>query len=185
MFGLDPVIISGGPGAGKTTLVSALELLGYSVGHEIPRRLITEQKTKSDGILPWFDLAGFAQLCFGEMVLQRKSLLASSLAFVDRGIPDICGYLENAGLIVDDLILIESRRGYHNTVFLCKPVEQYYIQDDFRPYPFSEALELHDSLIKTYTDLGYNLIEIPWGITSERVDFVLKSLNNLSKKETV
>ncbi len=177
MSRFNPVIISGGPGAGKTTLIKALESAGYSVGHEIPRRLIAEQRTKNDGILPWFDLAGFAQLCFSEMFEQRESLLTSSPTFVDRAIPDICGYLENADLTVGESILAESKTGYHKTVFLCKPVTKYYVQDDFRPYPFSEALELHDSLIKTYTGLGYHLIEVPWGKTSERVDFVLKSLD--------
>jgi predicted ATPase len=176
MPGLNPVIISGGPGAGKTTLIKALEQNGYSVGHEIPRRLITEQNAKSDGILPWLDLVAFAQLCFREMFAQRQFLLDCSPSFVDRAIPDICGYLENAGLTASDSILAESKTGYHKTVFICRPVEQCYVQDQFRPYPFSEALELHDSLVKTYTDLGYDLIDVPWIRTSERVDFVLKSL---------
>ena len=65
---MQPIIITGGPGAGKTTLINALGDMGYPTFAESSRQLIEEQSQIENGILPWLDLPGFAELCLGVMI---------------------------------------------------------------------------------------------------------------------
>lgn len=68
---MNPIIITGGPGAGKTTLINALADAGYPTFAESSRQLIEQQSQLEDGILPWVDLPGFAELCLGVMSKQK------------------------------------------------------------------------------------------------------------------
>lgn len=168
---MDPIIISGGPGAGKTTLLHALAERGFTTFNEVPRDLIEQQSQLENGILPWDNLPAFAELCLEAMQQQKQQAMSEKVAFLDRAIPDICAYLSGAGLPLAQRYLAGSR-GYHHQVFFCQPNEFTYVQDEVRPYPFSEALELHQQLLTSYQNLGYHIIEVPWASVSERAEFV-------------
>jgi len=70
---MNPIIITGGPGAGKTTLMNALGACGYATFPEGPRHLIEQQSQSDDGILPWTNLPEFAHLCLELMRSQTKT----------------------------------------------------------------------------------------------------------------
>ena len=168
---MQPIIISGGPGAGKTTLVNALAQRHYATFAEASRTLIEEQSQLDNGILPWLDLPGFAALCLDVMSEQKAQANQHPVAFLDRAIPDICGYLSQAEIAIDDKYL-KASQGYHPQVFLCRPEASIYVQDEVRPYPFEGALEIHDSLVAIYQNLGYEVIEVPFMSVEERVHFI-------------
>jgi predicted ATPase len=50
------IIISGGPGFGKTTLILELEKAGFQCVHESSREIIHEQMQSGGNFLPWKDL---------------------------------------------------------------------------------------------------------------------------------
>ncbi len=172
---MDPIIISGGPGAGKTTLLHALAERGFTTFNEVPRDLIEQQSQLENGILPWDNLPAFAELCLQGMQQQKQQAMSEKVAFLDRAIPDICAYLSGAGYPLPQRYL-EGSRGYHSQVFFCQPNEFTYVQDEVRPYPFSEALELHQQLLASYQSLGYHIIEVPWASVSERAEFVARHI---------
>ncbi|GMQ45149.1 AAA family ATPase [Vibrio sp. 10N] len=170
-----PFIISGGPGSGKTTLLEALGELGHKTFPEIPRLLIEQQSQLDDGVLPWTQLGRFADMCFQEMIKQRDSATQSTqLIFVDRAIPDVCAYLGFGKLPVPDYIYSEANKGYQPIALFCKPTPETYVQDEVRPYPFEEALSIHQALYLQYQSLGFQVIEIPLMSVEQRVEFVLQ-----------
>ncbi len=170
-----PIIVTGGPGAGKTTLIQALSERGFATFQESSRELIEQQSKLKDGILPWDNMSGFTALCL-EIMSEQKSIASQhSIAFLDRAIPDICGYLKGAGIEPDENY-IQASKGYFNKVFVCRPHKEIYVQDDVRPYPFEEAVNIHCGLVETYQQLGYECIDVPFMEIEERVEFVLNAI---------
>ncbi|MFM2606238.1 AAA family ATPase [Vibrio chagasii] len=172
---MNPIIITGGPGAGKTTLINALADAGYPTFAESSRQLIEQQSQLEGGTLPWLDLPGFAHLCLTVMSEQKDQANQHPIAFLDRAIPDICGYLAQANLEIDATYR-EASQGYHSQVLFCRPEASIYVQDEVRPYPFEGALEIHDSLVSIYQNLGYEVVEVPFMSIEERVQFIQHKL---------
>ncbi|EEI6243413.1 ATP-binding protein, partial [Salmonella enterica subsp. enterica] len=55
------IIITGGPGAGKTTLITALEKSGFHCQPESGRAVIKQQMDINGDVLPWRSPARFAE----------------------------------------------------------------------------------------------------------------------------
>jgi len=170
-------IITGGPGAGKTSLLKGLQQCGYHGYAEASRQLIIEEKEKGAGCLPWIDLS-----CFAKKALQRMThdfLTASPTpnSFFDRGIPDIIAYLQTAQLPVDEEYRRAAREHrYAPTVFLLPPWQDIYVQDSERWQTFEEATVLGEHIRSAYERSGYHIVELPCGTIQERVVFIQKQL---------
>lgn len=180
---MKPIVITGGPGSGKTTLLNALGASNYATFSEGSRILIEQQSQLEGGILPWTNLPEFANLCLELMAKQKREALSHEIAFVDRAIPDIVAYLKVGGCHVKRVFLSQSS-GYHSTVFACRPETSIYTQDEVRPHRFEEALNIHKVLLSTYAELGYQVVDVPWGAVTERVAFVQQALALLAEVES-
>ncbi|PSU05079.1 ATPase [Photobacterium gaetbulicola] len=173
---MQPIIITGGPGAGKTSLLDALARRGYMTFPEVSRALIREQAALPGGVLPWTDLPRFAALCLDRMSNQREQAKRGTMpAFVDRAIGDICAYLTIGGIEVEEHYQAMAK-GYFPTVFVCAPHGDIYVQDDERPHSFAEAEQIHRQLIATYRELGYEVVDVPWGSIEQRATWLLARL---------
>ena len=88
------IIISGGPGSGKSTLIDALEKDGFARTVEAGRAIIQDQVAISGNALPWKDRTLFAELmlCW-EMRSHAMAEQQPGTVFFDRGVPDVIGYL--------------------------------------------------------------------------------------------
>ena len=173
---MQPIILTGGPCAGKTTLLNALAKCGYATYEEVSRRLICEQQ--SSGTMPWTDLPKFAQLCWQAMLLDKHSALQQDgVSFVDRALGDVCAYLAVGKEVIPDA-LFDDAKGYHPKVFICEPEASIYHQDNERPHSFEEAMAIHAQLLTTYQALGYETVFIPWGDIDDRVSWVLTALTS-------
>lgn len=179
---MKPIVITGGPGAGKTTLVEALANYGYATFAEGSRTLIEQQSALEGGVLPWTNLPEFAHLCLNLMSEQKRTAERCLVSFMDRAIPDIIAYLRVGGCDVDPAYMTESA-GYHSKVLTCRPEASIYVQDDVRPHSFEEALEIHHNLVNTYVELGYEVVDVPWGTIAERVGFVRRVIGLVGELE--
>lgn len=169
------IIISGGPGSGKTTLIDALHARGHACRAEVSRQLIREQHACGGALLPWRDLPGFAAECERRMRAQLGETGVRGLVFFDRGLPDIVAYLHHAGLPPPSGLFDEAR-AYTPLVFLAPPWPAIFTQDPERPQTYLDAVALHAELERAYRDCGFEIVPLPRADVATRVAFVERKL---------
>jgi predicted ATPase len=177
-------IITGGPGAGKTSLLQALERSGYNCSPEASRQLIAEEVARGSHCLPWINLS-----CFAGKVLHRMADLYAQTAantgstFFDRGIPDIIAYLKAAALPVDDRYYRALREHpYQPLVFILPPWKAIYTNDAERWQTYEEAVHLYTCIRETYRALGFTLIEVLPASVDNRMHFILEAIPEFKKQ---
>ncbi len=173
-------VVTGGPGSGKSTLIDALEQLGYGRSVEAGRGIIQDQVAIDGHALPWDDRVLFAEmmLCW-EMRSYRMAQLRSGPVIFDRGVPDVLAYLRLIGSPVPSHMqrAAETFR-YHRRVFIAPPWREIFHPDRERKQDFDEAVRTYESLVATYTSCGYELIELPRASLEARIQFVLTILGS-------
>jgi predicted ATPase len=163
------IVLTGGPGFGKSSIIQELERRGHAVFHEVAREIIHEIQTRNGD----FDLELFsAKVQLGR--IRQFHQATENMHFYDRGIPDIAGFLlKDKTPIPTELIDLCATLSYHKTVFITPPWEAIYHKDPERREDFREAVKVHKALEATYASLGYELVAIPMGSIVQRCDFVL------------
>lgn len=173
-------IITGGPGTGKSTLLSCLQAQGFSVFEEVSRRLIQAQRQLAVPALPWNNLPRFAELCLEQMLQQHAEASTTQVNFYDRAIPDIIAYLKNGQEhIPAHYSAILKEKKYENYLFFAPPWPQIYINDGERPQKYEESLRISKLLQQTYQQLGFQLITLPKVSCEARAAFVVDTIKSL------
>ncbi|POX42265.1 ATPase [Streptomyces sp. Ru73] len=172
-------VVTGGPGAGKNTLIDRLAALGYARSEEAGRGVIRDQTAVGGRGLPWTDPALFAELMLG-WELRSYRLAAGAPpgpVFFDRGVPDLIGYLRLEGLPVPDHVHAAARRyRYHRRVFLAPFWPEIYTVDAERRQSPEEAERTHRAVAEAYEESGYELVELDRAPVEDRVRAVLRSV---------
>lgn len=174
------IVITGGPGAGKSTLVAALARRGAAVMPEAGRAIIQAQGAIGGDALPWADRRLFAELMLSwDLRSYRDGAAGNRLTFYDRGIPDSIGYLELNGMPVPKHFEGAARMcRYGRRVFVAPPWAEIFTHDGERSQSFDEAVATHDAICAVYRRLGYELIPLPRGTVDSRVAIVLAGIGN-------
>jgi predicted ATPase len=169
------IIITGGPGSGKTSLIYQLKQLGHFVVEEKARLLIKDQMALQSNKLPWQDVLGFSMLLV-EKILEDRQI--APFYFMDRGIPDIEGYLNHAKLTYDNAIFDQAieAMSYNSLVFFAPFWSEIYIQDQERKESPEEAEKIANSIKEVYQNRGFELVILPYLSVNQRVKFVLEQL---------
>jgi predicted ATPase len=172
-------VVSGGPGAGKTTVLEELASRGYPFAPEVARQIIQEQLQSSGTALPWGDREAYTLLMLKRSV---ESYLAHTPAsrptFSDRGIPDTLCYARLIGLANQNSILDACQRfRYAPVVFLAPPWKEIYETDSERKQDFAEAETTFEQMVQVYTECGYTISELPKARPPARADFVLEQID--------
>ena len=171
-------VITGGPGSGKTTLIEALAAAGFAHTVEAGRAVIQEQLASGGDTLPWRNPAAFAEQMLERDIRSYETAEAQPGPVIfDRGIPDVIGYLRLSGLQVPAQMMkaAETFR-YHRRVFIAPPWREIYVQDAERKQDFDEARRTYDAMVRIYTELGYELVELPRVSVEERVRSVVDKI---------
>ncbi|GAA4833291.1 AAA family ATPase [Saccharopolyspora rosea] len=172
------VVITGGPGSGKTTLVDHLARAGHTTRPEAGRAIITDQLAIGGRALPWADTGLFAELMLGwELRSHRQARQCASTVFFDRAIPDVAGYLRLLGRPVPDHVHTAARtHRYRTEVFVAPFWPDIYTRDAERRQSPAEAERTYRTMLATYRDYGYRPVELPRAGVDERARFVLDAL---------
>lgn len=166
-------MITGGPGSGKSTLIERLEADGHARTHEAGRGVIQDQMAIDGPGLPWRDVGLFAELMLSwELRSYHLASARPSPVFFDRGVPDVIGYLRLEGRPVPAHLAKAAATFRYDRVFIAPPWPEIYEQDAERRQPYEVAVKTYEAMVATYTDHGYDLVELPKDSPAARAAFV-------------
>lgn len=172
------IVIIGGPGTGKSTLIDGLTSKGFCCYPEISRQVTME--AKKQGIEQLF-LEN--PLLFSELLLEgRKKQFKSAseenheVVFIDRGIPDVLAYMHYIGDSYPTHFDMACREHLYSKIFILPLWKEIYESDEARYENFEQAKLIHDHLTETYKSYGYELIEVPKDTLDNRILFILDQI---------
>lgn len=161
-------IFTGCAGAGKTTLINHLSMLGYTCYEEVSRKIIKEQLHQQSNAVPWKDTVAFCHLTFQRM-LENMPTNSNKVCFLDRGLPDLIAYLTAVRHPIPQIYYQALRQAhYASTAFLFPPNKRIYINDNERQETFEQAVCFFKAIKETYGALGFRLIVVPFGSVEQR-----------------
>ena len=172
------IVITGGPGTGKTTIIETLMNLGFSSMEEVSRQIIRDAQDRGIDQLFLHDPLGFSlEVARGRARhFHDAARLKQKVTFFDRGIPDVPAYLNYSESLIPREIQKLALELRYDMVFLVHPWRDIYTADSERYESFEMAQNIHNHLVKTYQSLNYNPIEVPFGDVTSRVNFIISCL---------
>lgn len=181
----EKIVITGGPGTGKTSIIKELDKRNYFCYHEVIRELTLE--AKNEGTLEDFstnpiakvnDSLGFNLKLLHGRINQFKDSnnLEDKIIFFDRGVGDVLGYMDYFQQSYDEVFTDACKEHTYTKIFILPPWEEIYISDNERFESYDEAVEIHFALKKIYEFFGYEIIEVPFGTVKERTDYILEAI---------
>lgn len=173
------IVITGGPGTGKSSVINHLERLGYDCLHEVSREITAEAQKEGIDQLFLEKPILFSEKLMEARVNQHKaaSLLLDKPVFMDRGIPDVVAYMDFFGTTYPEKFTLACNTYSYDQVFLLPPWEEIYQRDNERYESFEQALVIYDCLKKTYLTYGYVPIDVPKHTIEHRCEFILNNLH--------
>ena len=170
------IVISGSPGAGKTSIIRGLKDKGYTVFEEYSRTLIDEGKATGKANFFLSNPEEFSELLFLGRKAQFKAFsslyvdAAKPFVFFDRGILDIYAYL----------LAVKGRNDFwgkriipfkYDLVFLVEPWKEIYKKDSQRMETFTEA-KRYFPYIKNLYKQSHSIVTVPKDTITNRVLFI-------------
>jgi len=176
------VVFTGGPGAGKTTVLHALKSQGYNVVEETARTIIQERKRQ--GLSPRPDPHAFANEILRIDIDKYERLAGvSGYVFFDRGVLDaLCMLDQVTPLPHAELDALLRKYPYDTRVFCFPPWEGIYSCDTERDQTFADAVRVHATIVQWYRRCNYEVIEVPRLPTIERCAYILERLTGGSSR---
>jgi predicted ATPase len=171
-------VLTGGPGAGKSTLIDQLRGAGFTAMPEAGRSIIREQAAISGPALPWVDPVLYAETILSwDIRSYRMAEQTAGPVFFDRGVTDAVAAFGQLALPVPGHVHDAALTyRYSPLVFIAPPWPEIYAQDTERKQSLEEAERTHDALASTYPRYGYELVSLPRASVLERVRFVLETV---------
>jgi len=173
------IVIIGGPGTGKTTIIDGLLERGHCCYPEISREITLEAKKQGIEQLFLENPLLFSELLLEGRKKQHQQALEEEcdVVFIDRGIPDVLAYMHYIGDAYPAFFDEACREHQYTKIFILPPWEAIYESDDARYENYEQATLIYKHLKETYESYGYNLIEVPKDTVDNRILFILGHLS--------
>jgi len=173
------IVITGGPGTGKTMVINELIKRNYFCKTEISRQVTSKAREKG------IDQLFLEQpLLFSEMLLEGRvtqfteaKSTDETLVFFDRGVPDVLSYMDYSNTSYPKSFIEKCNTCNYSQVFLMPPWEDIYTSDSERYENYQQSVQIYTHIKKTYAELGYQIIEVPKMTVNDRVDFILNHIS--------
>ena len=177
------IVITGGPGSGKSCLIDTLKELGHPCFPEIIRQYTDELKKQTapekqlqNPLVFSEDPLEFNRLLLEGRSAQYKEAQSLNLFFFDRGVIDVLAYMNHFEQAYPESFHLTATELRYDEVFILPPWKEIYKQDSERMESFEEATRIHQSLMDCYREYGYLPHLVPPGSLEERAAYVLDQL---------
>ncbi len=168
-------VITGGPCAGKTTLVNELERRGYKVLHETAATIVIPQLL-AEGKDPDVDFEEMEGRILVEQLAREESLKGlpdDEIVFLDRclvGSPT--AYYKLRGLPVPEALTEALKGRRYEKVFLLELLP--FVGTEIR-YEKStdEVMKVHELIRQVHEEHGSDIVEVPAVGVEERLKIIL------------
>jgi predicted ATPase len=164
-------VLTGGFGAGKTTILDIVATGGVTVVPEFARAILAEQRASGGDGTPEQNRQRFLDLMVERA--ERDHERIEGPALFDRGLPDLVAYAEIFGLDPSHIRTLAETRRYAPVAFYLPEWREIYTTDDERKATFERSRAFGDLVRAVYIDLGYDIIEVPREKPEERARFVV------------
>ena len=147
------ILLTGGPGAGKTSLCEELSARGFTTVQESGRAVISRF-----GQRPQPADFGRAMLEL-DLANHHQHRTSSVPVFCDRGLPDLAAFATHHRL-ADVAVYLDAiaQNRYHPSAFTSPPWPEIIQNDSERDQSFAEAVATYGRLVAEYRSNGYDLI---------------------------
>lgn len=178
------IVITGGGGSGKSSLIEYFIENGYCAIREAAREQIRLSLEQNSRALPWDDILEFSYRVQAQMLLDYNLFPDAHFCFYDRCLLDVLSYLHLDGkegypTLEDDI----ENHPYFEKVFVLPPWRDIFTQDDERTESFEDTVRAYDTIKLTYQSKDYEVVEIPQGTIEERATFILEELRKMGIHE--
>jgi len=169
-------VVTGGPGAGKTTVLNGLAERGFTYVTDSARGIIRERLAQ--GLSPRPPLEQFGrEMLERDITGYRETRVTDRPVFFDRGIVDALHFLDQQNAVTlqqtEEYLRLFP---YNRLVFLIPPWKEIYSTDSERDQTFSESVQVCEGLRKWYSRWDYDLVEVPCAAIDRRINFILKAV---------
>lgn len=162
-------LLSGPPGAGKSSLIAALAP-HVSTVPEPARRVLARERASGGTATGEQDAAAFVEKM--QMQAEQDYRTAKGLTLFDRGLPDLRAYASYYDVSVAALREAIRTYRYQTEVFWCPAWAEIYQTDAERTLDFASAEAFGARVRLAYESAGYVLIEVPLGPIDARAAFI-------------
>ena len=172
------IIITGGPGTGKTSLIEELKTNNFKCFNEISREITLKYRKEGIDQLFLSDPNLFSEELLNGRVQQYNNSkeLQTDYVFFDRGIPDIIAYLNFKKVDFSEKILLSVDKYRYDQIFLLESWKDIYSSDVIRYESFDQVITIDNYIKNTYENSGYNPIIVPKDTLKNRVNFIINTL---------
>ncbi len=175
------VVITGGPGTGKSSIINELKKRGHTCFEEISRQIILN--ARQEGIDQLFITN---PLLFSELLLKGRidqftesNNSQTEFVFLDRGIPDIIAYMNYIGDTYPENFVVSCKENVYDHVFILEPWQEIYKKDNERYESFEQAVNIHHKLLDTYHKFDYDMFNVPFANIEERANHIINTLKTI------
>ena len=170
------ILITGGPGSGKTSLINELENRKFNCEKEIVRSLTLEGKKDGNDQLFLKEPLNFSKALLDLRIIQFNKNQVVPITFFDRGVHETLAYLNFITTKYDNDFLEKCKKIKYDMVFILPPWKQIYKQDECRYETFEESIKIYQEIVEIYHFFKMKTIILEKDSVDNRIKKILSYL---------